>query len=199
MRPGIVHRLDRDTTGLLVVAKNDEAHRSLARQIADRSMSRQYVALVHHGFGDDAQTGVLDFPLDRHPKDRKKRAVVFAGRPAVTHYEVLEQFGAYALVKARLETGRTHQIRVHFAHINHPVVGDPLYGPAQPPFHLEYQLLHAGWLRFCHPRTGQEMSFSAPLPARFAEVLSMLNSYWYDNAAEMHPVSGDIKEGEDTL
>lgn len=170
-RPGIVHRIDKDTSGLLMVAKNDYAHRSLAAQLKAKSNQREYTALVHGVIKED--TGTIDAPLGRSKKDRKKQAVVADGRHAVTHFTVIRRFKHYTLVKCRLETGRTHQIRVHMAYINHPLAGDPLYGPRKTlPGHGQY--LHAGLLGFKHPRTGKQMLFTAPLPANFQRMIKHL-------------------------
>lgn len=171
IRPGIVHRIDKDTTGLLVVAKTDRAHQSLTEQLAQRRMHRTYWALVEGVVKIDGQ---VDAPIARHPVDRKKMAVVPGGREALTFYHVQERFTAYTLLECRLATGRTHQIRVHMAHIKHPVVGDPVYGIRKQAFTLEGQLLHALRLELCHPVTGKTMEFSAPLPEDFAHVLQVL-------------------------
>lgn len=172
LRPGIVHRLDKDTTGLLVVAKNDTAHLDLACQIKERRVKRQYLALVH---GHPPQEGTVDAPIGRHPVHRKKMAVEPRhGRPAVTHFRVLERYPGYALVEARLETGRTHQVRVHMAYIGHPLLGDPVYAPRRPRLGLAGQALHACTLGFRHPRTGEYLEFRAPLPRDFEEVLEHL-------------------------
>ncbi len=171
IRPGIVHRIDKDTTGLLVVAKTDRAHQSLTEQLAQRRMHRTYWALVEGVVKNDGQ---VDAPIARHPVDRKKMAVVPGGREALTFYHVQERFTAYTLLECRLATGRTHQIRVHMAHIKHPVVGDPIYGIRKQAFTLEGQLLHALRLELCHPVTGKTMEFSAPLPEDFAHVLQVL-------------------------
>ena len=173
IRPGIVHRLDKDTSGLIVVAKTDEAHRSLAEQIEKKTARRIYVAIADGNFREDS--GTVDAPIGRNPRDRKKMAVVEKGRRAVTHYEVLERFGAYTLVRYELETGRTHQIRVHSAYIHHPVTGDSLYGGSTALF-KDGQLLHAEKLILKNPATGDEMTFTAPLPADFAAVLARLRS-----------------------
>lgn len=173
IRPGIVHRLDKDTSGLIVVAKTDEAHRSLAEQIEKKTARRIYVAIADGNFREDS--GTVDAPIGRNPRDRKKMAVVEKGRRAVTHYEVLERFGAYTLVRYELETGRTHQIRVHSAYIHHPVTGDALYGGSTALF-KDGQLLHAEKLILKNPATGEEMTFTAPLPADFAAVLARLRS-----------------------
>lgn len=171
IRPGIVHRLDKDTTGLLVVAKNDEAHRSLQSQIAAKTAKRIYIALTDGNFREES--GVIDAPIGRSKRDRKKMAVVEGGRRAVTHYTVLERFGRYTLVRFELETGRTHQIRVHSAHIGHPVTGDAVYGGSTAIF-KGGQLLHAGRLELDDPATGERKVFEAPLPEDFALVLEKL-------------------------
>ena len=174
LRPGIVHRLDKDTTGLLVVAKTDAAHENLARQIREKQAHRIYTALC---FGNvRVGEGVIDAPLGRSPRDRKKMAVLPGGRPAVTEYRVLARYGAYTLVEARLQTGRTHQIRVHFASRGFPVVGDPLYTRQKAPFQTDGQMLHAGRLELAHPVTGEWMTFTAPLPAYFADILRKLEA-----------------------
>ncbi len=173
MRPGIVHRIDRDTTGILIVCKNDMAHNSIAEQLKCHSITRRYQAIVCGVIREE--TGVVDAPIGRHPTDRKKMAVcVKNGRHAVTHYQVLERFSAYTYIECRLETGRTHQIRVHMSSIHHPVLGDTVYGPAKCPFALEGQTLHAGVLGFVHPRTGEYMEFRAPLPEYFEQLLVKL-------------------------
>lgn len=172
IRPGIVHRIDKDTSGLLVVAKNDRAHQSLAAQIKEHSAARRYYAVV---IGTPREPkGTISAPIARHRIDRKKMAVTADGRPAVTHYEVLEQFQGYSFLTFLLETGRTHQIRVHMAHIGHPILGDPLYGPAKDRWKLGGQCLHAGQLQLTHPATGERMTFDAPLPAYFTDVLQKL-------------------------
>ncbi len=172
LRPGIVHRLDKDTTGLLVVAKNDAAHVCLAKQIKEKKALRIYTALCYGNIPQD--TGVIDAPIARHPKNRKKMAVVPGGRAAVSAYRVLARYGAYTLVEVSLKTGRTHQIRVHMAHIGHPVVGDAVYTRRKGPFETEGQMLHAGRLVLYHPATGEKMEFLAPLPAYFQEVLEKI-------------------------
>ncbi|MEW6661634.1 MAG: RluA family pseudouridine synthase [Bacillota bacterium] len=164
LRPGIVHRIDKDTSGVLVVAKTDFAHQGLAEQIKQHSVARVYTALVRGNLANER--GTVDAPIGRHPVDRKKMAVVPGGRKAVTHYRVLKRFRGYDLIEARLETGRTHQIRVHMAYIGHPLVGDPRYGSANNELGLEGQALHATTLGFVHPRTGGYLEFSAPLPQR---------------------------------
>ena len=171
-RPGIVHRIDKDTSGLLMVAKNDMAHRSLAAQLKAKTNEREYVALVHGVI--KADRGTIDAPLGRSPKDRKKQAVVAGGRHAVTHFEVLRRFRHYTLVSCRLETGRTHQIRVHMKYIGHPLAGDPLYGPRKT-LPGKGQYLHARLLGFKHPRTGEQLTFTAPLPPYFQQMLDKLD------------------------
>ncbi len=174
LRPGIVHRIDMDTTGVLVVCKNDMAHQSLAEQLKVHSITRIYYAIVYDNLLEEE--GTIHKPIGRHPTNRKKQAVnVKNGRDAITHYRVLERLqGKYTLVECRLETGRTHQIRVHMASIHHPLLGDTLYGPAKDPFHLQGQTLHAGVLGFMHPRTGQYVEFRAELPEYFQELLNRL-------------------------
>ena len=172
-RPGIVHRIDQDTTGVLVMAKNDNAHIHLSEQIKAHSMSRRYRAIVIGNLKEDE--GTVDLPLGRNPRDRKKMAVVERnGRRAVTHYRVLERFRDFSYIECVLETGRTHQIRVHMASLSHPILGDALYGPAKCPFALRGQTLHAMLLGFVHPRTGEYMEFQAPLPDYFEELLETL-------------------------
>ena len=172
-RPGIVHRLDKETTGVLVVAKSAEAHRKLAADLKARRISRVYVALVHGNVPRDQ--GTIDAPIGRHPVHRKKMAVVPGrGRPAVTHFRVLERFRSYTLLELRLETGRTHQIRVHLAHIGHPVVGDPVYGPKKPHLFDDGQALHAASIELAHPVTGVPLKVSAPLPERMSVVIEKL-------------------------
>ena len=172
-RPGIVHRIDKDTSGLLVVAKNDFAHQALSAQLSDHSLCREYAAVVNGSFREES--GTVDKPIGRHPVDRKRMAVTEKNsRHAVTHWELLEAYRSYSLVLCRLETGRTHQIRVHMASIGHPLLGDGLYGAKCPDKGLEGQCLHARRLRLVHPRTGQEMQFEAPLPDYFKEVLARL-------------------------
>lgn len=175
IRPGIVHRIDKDTSGLLVIAKNDIAHRSLAEQLAEHSITRAYRAVVYHNFQDD--TGTVDAPIGRDPKNRMKMAVINTNsKEAVTHYKVLERFGSFTYLEARLETGRTHQIRVHMAYINHPLLGDVVYGPKKMALGVETQMLHAKLLGFKHPRTGVYMEFDSPLPSGFTNILKKLGS-----------------------
>ena len=171
-RPGIVHRIDKDTSGLLMVAKNDKAHRSLAKQLKDKTNIREYVALVHGRIAEDE--GTINAPIGRSLKDRKKQAVVKDGRNAVTHFKVLKRYRDYTFVKCILETGRTHQIRVHMKYIGHPLVGDPLYGPKKT-IKGNGQFLHAGKLGFVHPTTGKLLIFEAPLPKIFQECLEKLD------------------------
>lgn len=171
-RPGIVHRIDKDTSGLLMVAKNDKAHRSLAKQLKDKTNIREYVALVHGRIAEDE--GTINAPIGRSLKDRKKQAVVKDGRNSVTHFEVLKRYRDYTFVKCILETGRTHQIRVHMKYIGHPLVGDPLYGPKKT-IKGNGQFLHAGKLGFVHPTTGKLLIFEAPLPKIFQECLEKLD------------------------
>lgn len=173
-RPGIVHRIDMDTTGVLVVCKNDSAHRSLSEQLHEHSITRKYYAIVHGNIQQNE--GTVDAPIGRSPKDRKKMAVnTRNGRRAVTHYRVLERFGGrYTYIECQLETGRTHQIRVHMASIGHPILGDDVYGPKKCPFKLQGQTLHAGVLGFIHPSTGEYIEFKADLPEYFKELLVKL-------------------------
>lgn len=170
LRPGIVHRLDKDTSGVMVVAKNDTAHRHLAEQIKEHTINREYTALVHGNIKEE--NGIIEAPIGRSHNDRKKMAVVGDGRHAVSHYLVLERFGDYTLVRVKLMTGRTHQIRVHFSYIRHPVVGDPVYGPEKKHLGLDSQALHASLLGFVHPLTGEYMEFTSPLPPYFEDLLS---------------------------
>lgn len=173
LRPGIVHRIDKDTTGVLVVCKNDKAHNALAEQLKEHTITRRYRAIVCGNLKEDE--GTVDAPLGRHPQDRKKMAIVRqGGRRAETHYRVLERFGSYTYIECRLETGRTHQIRVHMASLGHPLLGDEVYGRTKSPFHLEGQTLHAMVLGFQHPTTGEYVEFEAPLPAYFEELLQKL-------------------------
>lgn len=174
-RPGIVHRLDKDTTGLLLVAKNDFSHASLSGQLKSRLLRREYLALVHGSVSPS--TGRIEAPVGRHPRHRKRMAVVPGGREAVTRYRALASFGKYTLLQVNLETGRTHQVRVHLSYIGHPVAGDPVYGPKRPgppPGLMSGQALHARRISFIHPRKRCPMEFSAPLPADFRTVLRTL-------------------------
>lgn len=171
VRPGIVHRIDKDTSGLLMIAKNDKAHNALAAELKDKKSLRKYVAIVHGNLPNDR--GVIEAPIGRSDKDRKKQAVTAKGKPAVTRFTVLERFGNYTLVELQLETGRTHQIRVHMAYIGHPVAGDPLYGPRKT-LKGHGQFLHAKTLGFTHPTTGELVEFTAEDPAIFKETLEKL-------------------------
>ncbi|MFP3356945.1 RluA family pseudouridine synthase [Planococcus citreus] len=171
VRPGIVHRIDKDTSGLLMVAKNDLAHASLVDQLVEKSVTRKYIALVHGHIAHDK--GTIDAPIARDPKERQKMAVVDKGKHAVTHFTVLERFGDFTLVECRLETGRTHQIRVHMRYIGFPLVGDPKYGPRKT-MDIGGQALHAAVIGFIHPRTKEYLEFSAPLPTEFEELLETL-------------------------
>ncbi|MDY3240215.1 MAG: RluA family pseudouridine synthase [Anaerovoracaceae bacterium] len=173
IRPGIVHRIDKDTSGLLMIAKNNMAHESLSAQLAEHSITRRYTALVYHNLTEDE--GTVDAPIGRDPKNRLRMAVTsLNSKRAVTHWKVLERFGRYTLIEARLETGRTHQIRVHMAYIHHPLVGDMVYGPKKQPLTEDGQMLHARVLGFVHPRTGEYMEFERPLPPEFTAVLRKL-------------------------
>ena len=171
VRPGIVHRIDKDTSGLLMIAKNDKAHNALAAELKDKKSLRKYVAIVHGNLPNDR--GVIEAPIGRSDKDRKKQAVTAKGKPALTRFTVLERFGNYTLVELQLETGRTHQIRVHMAYIGHPVAGDPLYGPRKT-LKGHGQFLHAKTLGFTHPTTGELVEFTAEEPAIFKETLEKL-------------------------
>lgn len=173
MRPGIVHRIDMDTTGAILVCKSDFAHKDLAEQLKEHSIKRRYRAIVSGNLKED--TGRIEGPIGRHPIDRKKMAINYKnGKDAVTHYQVLERFGNATYVECRLETGRTHQIRVHMASKGHPLLGDQVYGSARNPYHLQGQALHAMILGFVHPRTGEYMEFEAPLPEYFIKLLEKL-------------------------
>ena len=173
LRPGIVHRIDKDTSGLLAIAKNDLAHTVLASQLKDHSMARTYEAIVCGSFREDR--GTVDAPIGRHPTDRKKMCVTQRNsKPAVTHWEVVERFRGYTHIRCRLETGRTHQIRVHMAYIGHPILGDMVYGHKKPELGQSSQCLHAGALCFRHPRDGRPILVFAPLPDYFQQVLEKL-------------------------
>lgn len=173
LRPGIVHRIDKDTSGLLAIAKNDLAHTVLASQLKDHSMARTYEAIVCGSFREDS--GTVDAPIGRHPTDRKKMCVTQRNsKPAVTHWEVVERFRGYTHIRCRLETGRTHQIRVHMAYIGHPILGDMVYGHKKPELGQSSQCLHAGALCFRHPRDGRPILVFAPLPDYFQQVLEKL-------------------------
>ncbi|MEN2766522.1 RluA family pseudouridine synthase [Ornithinibacillus xuwenensis] len=174
-RPGIVHRIDKDTSGLLVVAKNDKAHSSLAEQLSNKEVERKYVAVVHGVINHD--TGMVDAPIGRDPKDRQKMSVVENGKHAVTHFQVLNRFQEYTHIECQLETGRTHQIRVHMRYIGFPLVGDPKYGPRKT-LDTEGQVLHAKVLGFKHPTTGEWLHFEAEPPAYFVELLTTLENMY---------------------
>lgn len=175
LRPGIVHRIDKDTTGSILICKNDNAHQQLADQLKEHSITRVYHAIVHGRIKEDS--GTVDAPIGRHPSDRKKMAVNYKnGKEAVTHYKVLQRFEKYTYIQCRLETGRTHQIRVHMASIHHPLLGDEVYGPAKCPFKgLTGQTLHAKILGIVHPTTGQYLEVDAPLPEYFEKLLKQLD------------------------
>ena len=173
LRPGIVHRIDMDTTGVLIACKNDMAHNSIAAQLKEHTITRRYEAIVHGVIKENE--GVVDAPVGRHPRDRKKMCVNYQnGKTAVTHYRVLKRFQGFTHIECRLETGRTHQIRVHMAHLGYPLLGDAVYGPAKCPYPLEGQTLHAGILGFIHPRTGEYLEFRAPRPEYFERLLMVL-------------------------
>ena len=171
-RPGLVHRIDKDTSGLLVIAKNNDVHQKLAEQISENKMNREYIAIVDGHFAHE--TGVIDAPLSRHQTNRLKRVVEKGGKRAVTHFEVIDAFSDYSLVSCRLETGRTHQIRAHMKYINHPVMGDDKYGQPCPYMDTQGQVLHASELTLVHPTTGETMTFHAPLPEYFEKLLNIL-------------------------
>ncbi|MCP3031124.1 RluA family pseudouridine synthase [Halobacillus sp. A1] len=172
-RPGIVHRIDKDTSGLLMVAKNDKAHESLVKQLMDKTVERKYLAIVHGTIPHEY--GTIEAPIGRDPKDRQRMAVVDSGRDAVTHFQVLEQFEDFSFVECKLETGRTHQIRVHMRYIHHPLAGDPKYGPRKT-LELNGQALHAKSIGFEHPRSGEWLKFEVDPPEEFTETLEYLRS-----------------------
>lgn len=172
-RPGIVHRIDMDTTGSLVICKNDAAHQALADELKEHNITRKYQAIVHGSLKED--NGVINAPIGRHPVDRKKMSVrAPKSREAITYYRVIERLGNFTYIECQLETGRTHQIRVHMSSIGHSILGDQVYGPAKPPFKLDGQTLHAKVLGFKHPITGEYMEFDAPLPEYFSKLLNKL-------------------------
>lgn len=174
LRPGIVHRIDKDTSGLLVVCKNDFSHKNLAKQFAEHSINRIYTAIVYNNFIEDE--GTVNAPLARSKNDRKKMAICEDGRNAVTHYKVIERLhNNFTEIQCQLETGRTHQIRVHLTSIGHPLLGDPLYGPSKCPYDLKGQMLHAGKLGFIHPRSGEYIEFNSELPQYFDKILKILS------------------------
>ena len=174
LRPGIVHRIDRDTTGLIIAAKNDFAHQRLSAQLQDHTLARVYHCIVTGNLREDS--GTVDAPIGRHPTDRKKQAIVSDGRRAVTHWRVLERYQGFTYVECRLETGRTHQIRVHMAHTGHPILGDTVYGNKKPVPGLQGQCLHAVGLRFIHPRTGQPVELGCSLTEEFEKQLQKLRN-----------------------
>ena len=174
LRPGIVHRIDMDTTGLLVVCKNDYAHNFLAEQLKEHSITRKYHAIVYNSVKED--DGTVNAPLGRNPSDRKKMAIVKDGREAITHYHVIDRFKNFSYIECQLETGRTHQIRVHMTSINHPLLGDELYGPKSSNYNLQGQTLHAKVLGFIHPRTKEYMVFEVPLPEYFEKLINILKN-----------------------
>lgn len=173
LRPGIVHRIDMNTTGSLLICKNDKSHRFLAEQLKEHSITRKYHAIVYGNLKEDS--GTIASPIGRHPVERKKMSTKAKnGRPAVTHYQVLERFGNFTYIECQLETGRTHQIRVHMSSIGHPILGDDLYGPSKSPYTLDGQTLHAKILGIVHPTTKEYMEFDAPLPTYFLDLLEKL-------------------------
>jgi len=174
LRPGIVHRIDRDTSGLIIAAKNDFAHQKLAAQLQDHTLARTYECVVIGNLREDS--GAVDAPIGRCPTDRKKMAVVQGGRRAVTHWEVIARYPGYTHLRCRLETGRTHQIRVHMAYLGHPILGDTVYGAKKPVPGLQGQCLHAAGLRFLHPRTGEAVELSCPLPEEFQAALRRIGA-----------------------
>lgn len=174
IRPGIVHRIDKDTSGILVVAKNDEAHNKLSEQLKNHSMKREYYALIEGRLKNDS--GTINKPIGRNKKDRLKMGIVEDGKHAVTHYKVLERYNGYTLIKCILETGRTHQIRVHMSSIGFPLVGDPVYGFKRQKFKLDGQMLHAKTLGFIHPKTNEYMEFNSELPKYFRNIIDKLRN-----------------------
>lgn len=175
LRPGIVHRIDKDTTGSIIICKNDEAHRKIAQQLKEHSITRKYRAIVYGRIMEEE--GTVNAPIGRYPTDRKKMAINEKnGKPAVTHYKVLERFDKYTYIECQLETGRTHQIRVHMTSIGHPLLGDEVYGNAKCPFKLEGQTLHAMTIGFIHPTTGEYVEYEAPLPEYFEHLLQILRT-----------------------
>lgn len=183
IRPGIVHRLDKDTSGLIIIAKNDKAHINLSEQIKNREVKKTYIALVRGIVKENEAT--IDMPIARSLKDRKKMAVSKDGKNAITHFKVLERYEGYTLLEVKIETGRTHQIRVHMSQIGYPIVGDTVYSNGKNPFGVTGQMLHSAKLTFKHPITGKELNLEAPLPKYFKEVLDKLKSA-HTNNKEMH-------------
>lgn len=174
LRPGIVHRIDKDTSGLIIIAKNDEAHKNLSEQIKNHQITKIYTALVKGNIAEDDAT--IDMPIGRDKNDRKKMSVTKDGKEAVTHFKVLKRYGEYTLLRVKIDTGRTHQIRVHMAKIGHPVVGDEVYSNGKNEFNVHGQMLHSTYLKFKHPITGKELELEAPLPKYFQDVLNKLDS-----------------------
>lgn len=174
LRPGIVHRIDMDTTGLLVICKNDKAHNFIADQLKEHSITRKYQAIVYNAFKDEE--GTIEGNIGRHPNDRKKMTITPNGKEAVTHYKVLKNLGKYTLIECQLETGRTHQIRVHMTSINHPLLGDEVYGPKNCPYNLQGQVLHAKTLGFIHPTTKEYVEFDSELPEYFQKLVDNLSN-----------------------
>ena len=174
LRPGIVHRIDMDTTGLLVICKNDKAHNFIADQLKEHSITRKYQAIVYNAFKDEE--GTIEGNIGRHPNDRKKMTITPNGKEAVTHYKVLKNLGKYTLIECQLETGRTHQIRVHMTSINHPLLGDEVYGPKNCPYNLQGQVLHAKTLGFIHPTSKEYVEFDSELPEYFQKLVDNLSN-----------------------
>ena len=174
LRPGIVHRIDMDTTGLLVICKNDKAHNFIADQLKEHSITRKYQAIVYNAFKDEE--GTIEGNIGRHPNDRKKMTITPNGKEAITHYKVLKNLGKYTLIECQLETGRTHQIRVHMTSINHPLLGDEVYGPKNCPYNLPGQVLHAKSLGFIHPTTKEYVEFDSALPEYFQKLVDNLSN-----------------------
>ncbi|MEE0686692.1 MAG: RluA family pseudouridine synthase [Lachnospiraceae bacterium] len=174
LRPGIVHRIDMDTTGLLVICKNDKAHNFIANQLKEHSITRKYQAIVYNAFKDEE--GTIEGNIGRHPNDRKKMTITPNGKEAITHYKVLKNLGKYTLIECQLETGRTHQIRVHMTSINHPLLGDEVYGPKNCPYNLQGQVLHAKTLGFIHPTTKEYVEFDSELPEYFQKLVDNLSN-----------------------
>ena len=172
LRPGIVHRIDKDTSGLIIVAKNDEAHKNLSEEIKNHEVTKIYTCLVRGNISEDDAT--IDMPIGRDKNDRKKMAVTEDGKKAITHFRVLKRYGNYTLLRVKIDTGRTHQIRVHMAKIGHPIIGDEVYSNGKNEFNVHGQMLHSTYLKFKHPVTGKELELEAPLPQYFQDVLEQL-------------------------